>query len=229
MRHLGYTLTKIKKALLILPILAFLSNACSNDSNEKFEIKNRKAVIIILADDLGGHLECMGTPAIKTPATTALAQEGIIFTNAFSSCASCSPSRASILTGMYQHSNGLWRNVVSPAITSPFSEFRKEQEKKYVRVGVWEHIPSLIELLNSNDIFTGITNKYHVTPSWKFVFEGRIKLGNSPVDYAKEVDELLSMAGNRSFFLLVNVGSSHRPFQNHLKFAQDLQFLDIHL
>ncbi len=59
-------------------------------------------VIIINADDLGyGDLSCYGATKIQTPHVDHLAAEGLRFTNAHSTSATCTPSRYALLTGKY--------------------------------------------------------------------------------------------------------------------------------
>jgi arylsulfatase A len=59
-------------------------------------------VIVILTDDLGyGDLSCYGATKINTPNIDKLAKQGIRFTNAHSTSATCTPSRYAILTGQY--------------------------------------------------------------------------------------------------------------------------------
>ena len=59
-------------------------------------------VVFIMADDLGyGDLSCYGAEHFKTPACDRLAQEGMLFTDAHSPSAVCTPSRYSVLTGRY--------------------------------------------------------------------------------------------------------------------------------
>ncbi|TDE53249.1 sulfatase family protein [Flavobacterium sp. GT3P67] len=59
-------------------------------------------VIIILTDDLGyGDLSCYGATKINTPNIDKLAKQGIRFTNAHSTSATCTPSRYAIMTGQY--------------------------------------------------------------------------------------------------------------------------------
>lgn len=59
-------------------------------------------VIIVYADDLGyGDLSCYGATKIMTPNIDKLAKKGIRFTRAYSSSATCTPSRYSLMTGHY--------------------------------------------------------------------------------------------------------------------------------
>jgi arylsulfatase A-like enzyme len=58
-------------------------------------------IVLIYADDLGyGDVSCNGG-AIKTPNIDRLAREGVRFTDAHSSAATCTPSRFALLTGQY--------------------------------------------------------------------------------------------------------------------------------
>lgn len=63
---------------------------------------NRPNIILIIADDLAVQdLGCYGHPTLKTPNIDRLANEGMRFTRAFVTASSCSPSRASLLTGRF--------------------------------------------------------------------------------------------------------------------------------
>jgi arylsulfatase A-like enzyme len=64
-------------------------------------------IVVFIADDQGyGDLGCYGNTAIKTPHIDRLAREGMRLDRAFLTISSCSPSRASILTGRYPHNTG---------------------------------------------------------------------------------------------------------------------------
>ena len=63
---------------------------------------NRPNIVFILADDLGyGDLTCYGATKVQTPKMDALANAGILFTDAHAPSAVCTPSRYSVLTGRY--------------------------------------------------------------------------------------------------------------------------------
>ena len=59
-------------------------------------------VIFILADDLGyGDLSCYGQSKFNTPNIDRLAASGIRFTNHYSGCTVCAPSRCALMTGLH--------------------------------------------------------------------------------------------------------------------------------
>lgn len=59
-------------------------------------------IVIFLADDLGWTgLNCFGSDFYETPNLDRLAQNGMKFTSAYSGCTVCSPTRASLMTGLY--------------------------------------------------------------------------------------------------------------------------------
>ncbi len=104
---------KIHYFLLIAAGIFF---SCGNESSPSKESKLKiqfikgskpRNVIFILADD--HRYDFMGftgkVPWLKTPGMDRLAKEGAYFKNAFVTTALCSPSRASILTGLYSHTH----------------------------------------------------------------------------------------------------------------------------
>jgi arylsulfatase A-like enzyme len=62
----------------------------------------RPNVVFILIDDLGWtDLGCYGSDFYLTPHIDQLARDGMRFTQAYSACTVCSPTRAAVLTGKY--------------------------------------------------------------------------------------------------------------------------------
>jgi N-sulfoglucosamine sulfohydrolase len=86
------------KRILILLFAALLSSLVALE---------KPNIILIIADDMNWD-DCgaYGHPAIKTPNIDALAKSGLTFQHAYLTASSCSPSRASIITGRYPHNTG---------------------------------------------------------------------------------------------------------------------------
>jgi N-sulfoglucosamine sulfohydrolase len=66
----------------------------------------RPNILYIHSHDTGRYVQPYGH-AIPTPNIQRLAEKGILFRKAFSAASTCSPSRASLLTGQYPHCNGM--------------------------------------------------------------------------------------------------------------------------
>ncbi len=106
----------IKYSFLLPLILVVVS--CNQPTQNKFVLARQEGVkprnvIFILSDD--HRYDFMGftgkVPWLKTPNLDRLATEGAYFENAFVTTALCSPSRASILTGLYSHTHTVVDNV----------------------------------------------------------------------------------------------------------------------
>ncbi len=63
-------------------------------------------VVIVITHDTGRRLGVYGR-RVATPSLDRLAREGVVFGQAYCAAPQCSPSRASLLTGLAPHSNGL--------------------------------------------------------------------------------------------------------------------------
>jgi uncharacterized sulfatase len=91
--------------LLPLALLALAPAAAVADGPPK------PNVVIYLSDDHGPEfVGCYGNPVIHTPNIDALARAGTRFTQVFAASPTCSPSRASMYTGLYPPRNGLMGN-----------------------------------------------------------------------------------------------------------------------
>jgi len=102
---------------------------------------NRPNIILILADNVQHNaLGCTGHPFIQTPGLNRLASQGIIFTNTFNTTSLCSPSRASILTGLYAHNHGVLNNYTVWRGGLTFLEALKTAGYETAFFGKW-HMP----------------------------------------------------------------------------------------
>jgi len=90
----------------LISIAAFFSPASATGET----MKEKPNFLVIFVDDMGfNDLGCYGAkdPGIKTPNLDRMAEEGIRFTDWFSACSVCAPSRAALLTGRYPQRCGL--------------------------------------------------------------------------------------------------------------------------
>ena len=78
----------------------------------------RPNILVVLLDDLRWDtLGYAGHPHVRTPQIDRIANEGVQFTNAFCTTSLCSPSRASLLSGLYAHTHGVTNNFTEMAPT----------------------------------------------------------------------------------------------------------------
>lgn len=112
----------MKRALLAAAIVvsAIVPGGCGRAAPD--QTARRPNILFILLDDLRWDaLGYAGHPHVKTPQIDRIANEGVNFKNAFCTTSLCSPSRASLLSGMYAHKHGVTNNFTEfPAQMNSF-------------------------------------------------------------------------------------------------------------
>jgi arylsulfatase len=98
---------KINQRGICIYLLFFcLTLSVSAQQKPATEVKKRPNIIIILADDMGySDIGCFGSET-QTPNLDALGKSGIKMTQ-FYNASRCCPTRASLMTGLYQHQAGV--------------------------------------------------------------------------------------------------------------------------
>jgi N-sulfoglucosamine sulfohydrolase len=162
----------------------------------------RPNVVLIVADDHGTDaLGCYGNKVIQTPHLDQLAAEGVRFTNAFCTSASCSPSRSVLLTGQQNHTNGMY------GLEHSFHHFSSFPTA--------ESLPVLLEKAGYR---TGRVGKYHVAPADVFRFQQVLSdgaannpaaMGRSPVEMAERCRSFVARQ-DEPFFLYYASDDPHR-------------------
>ena len=118
-------------------------------------------LVLIFCDDLGyGDLSCYGSEKNPTPAIDALAEQGMRFTQFYSSSPVCTPSRASLMTGCYAQRVGMQEDATGHWVLIPrsrrgldpkevtFAEALKAEGYATACIGKWhlgdqpEHLPT---------------------------------------------------------------------------------------
>jgi arylsulfatase A len=119
---------------------------------------SRPNIVFILAADLGyTALACYGNPYHRTPNIDSLAKKGLKFTQAYSACPVCSPSRAAIMTGKYPARLHL-TNFIAGDRTDPASPVLPAKWTKYLPSSE----TTLAEILRDNGYHTGVVGKWHL-------------------------------------------------------------------
>mgnify|MGYP001352341315 FL=1 len=220
----------LMKRLIISLVCFSILFSCSIDSDSKPNI------IIILADDAGySDFGFMGSDEIKTPNIDQLALDGVTFNNAYVSASVCSPSRAGLLTGMYQQRFGHECNLDSDVNNSfdpnqiTIAEALKTEGYNTGLIGKW-HLGDKTQnhpLKNGFDYFWGFISgarNYFYDPNEKSRnsirnvvenysetnFEGYLTdvLGNKAVNFIDKNHQ-----SNTPFFLFLSFNAPHTPMQ----------------
>jgi N-acetylglucosamine-6-sulfatase len=99
----------------------------------------RPNVLFILTDDQ--RWDCMsiaGHPYLKTPNIDRIGKEGVYFRNTFCTTSLCSPSRASILSGLYAHTHKVQNNFTEyPNDLSSFPRVMHDAGYETAYIGKW--------------------------------------------------------------------------------------------
>ncbi len=94
-------------AIAFLAVQLFLPGLVNSQEQAAAEVKPN--VLLIAIDDLNDWTSCLrGHPQARTPHMDRLADQGTLFANAHCQSPVCNPSRASLMTGRYPHSTGLY-------------------------------------------------------------------------------------------------------------------------
>lgn len=194
----------MKKIYLLLPfILCWIS-----DSNAQKKQGKRPNIILLIADDLGcDDVGAYGHPTIITPNIDQLARDGMRFNHAYLTTSSCSPSRASIITGTYPHQTDAEQlHWPVPANKITFVEKLKAAGYWTGQAGKWHLGDSLTNRFNYLNIES--TDGYIVSNQPKQA-EPAGKDGSGCQNW---VSTLKKHPKNKPFFLWLASVDPHRPY-----------------
>jgi len=150
----------------------------------------RPNVIILIADDLAWNdVGCFGHPTIRTPHLDRMAAEGMRFTSAFLTAASCSPTRCSVITGRYPHATGaaeLHQPLPADQVAFP-------------------------GLLKAGGYYTAAAGKWHMGDDARRHFD-RI-YGGGPSGGEQWLRALRERPNDRPFLMWLAASDPHRPYR----------------
>ena len=132
----------------------FTALSCQQLVADEVDTQVRPNVVIVLADDLGyGDVQAFNKDSnIPTPHLNALAKQGMMFTDAHSNSAVCTPTRYGLLTGRYCWRSRLKRGVLFPPKDAPLIENGR---------------PTIASFLKKNGYQTAMVGKWHLGIGWQ--------------------------------------------------------------
>ncbi len=190
-------------SFLILGILLIASISCKTNKKENKPL-DQPNIILIIADDVSWNdIGPYGNPHIRTPNLDQLAKDGMLFNEAFLTTSSCSPSRTSIISGLYPH------NTDAEQLSWPLPQEKKTFVKELKNAGYW----------------TGLAGKYHLGNAVKDDFDVLLEMQwkDAPIGLDRKLvgdgsgcDDWIKLLQNRPkdkpFFAWLASFDAHRPF-----------------
>jgi len=219
-------------------LIAFIASKFLASDNTCISAEKPKPpnIVFIMADDLGWtDLGCFGSDFYQTPHLDKLAAGGMRFTQNYSACNACSPTRGALMTGMYPARTHLtdwipgWGRVADKKLKSP--KWTKRLEHQHT---------TLAEALHENGYATFHLGKWHLGgPGWYPKDSGfDVNIGGSvrglPPSYyypykglAEQWDSRLTAAQRKDLYLTDRLGAeaaalvreaADKPFFMYLSF-----------
>ena len=197
----------MKYSLSLLTIVTFLPALLSCRHSAKEPAGKRPNILFVIADDQSfPYASVYGAAGVHTPAFDQVAENGVLFYNAFAAAPQCSPSRAAILTG-----KNIWQLEEAGTHSSYFP-------KKF---------PVFTSLLDSAGYKVGYTGKAWAPGNWKDAGWAHNPVGIeynkekltppskniSAIDYFKNfVDFYEEKQPDEPFFFWYGANEPHRPY-----------------
>lgn len=173
---------------LTYPLLFLLLLSHSSQGQESST--ERPNILLIVAEDMGRDINPYRDMPFATPGLDALADRGVVFTNAYAAAPSCSSSRASLFTGLMPHANG---------------QIGLVGRGSSIRPG----LATFVDALRQLGYFTSATYKLHVDPAPKFDTLGTRCC--DPIGLVKDALEAIEYASKESmpWFVMLNLWDTH--------------------
>ena len=158
--------------------------------------KKKPNILYLHSHDSGRYIQPYGHN-VSTPNLQQLAEDGIIFRQAFCANPTCSPSRAALLTGQAPHSNGM---VGLAHLGMTLNNYD-------------EHIVNTLKNVGYNTVLSGTQ---HVAPEAEMIGYDRIlqkEVKNKKNAAEVLADNFIKEDHEKPFFLSVGFDDTHRKFE----------------
>lgn len=177
--------------------MSTLLSTCGLAATSGQEAKPQPNILFIFAEDMGLDINPYLKVPFDTPGFDRLAAEGATFNNAWATQASCSPSRASVFTGLYPHQHG---------------QISLQNRGSRVHPG----IATYMDALRAANYYTGVTYKIHFEPTPEFDFGPQNTAWGRPYRLAAAAEQVMDTAAEQGqpWFLMLNTFDSHAVNRN---------------
>ena len=202
------------------------------------QVPGRPNVVLIMTDDAGyGDFGSYGAPDIKTPNIDAIGREGVRLTDFYANGATCTPTRAGLISGRYQQRFGLeaplqaqgeadWGRGL-PATGASLPQLLKQSGYTTALVGKW-HLGWKDEFspkAHGFDYFFGFKSAfvdyYQHTPGPAAPIRHDLFENEQPVEVRGYMTDLITQRSvafieknaTRPFFIDVAYNAPHWPYQ----------------
>lgn len=180
-------------------IIQFIFVMTNNDGRGRWRVDRKPNIVLILNDDMGySDIGCYGGE-VDTPHLNQLAASGLRFTQ-FYNTARCSPSRASLLTGLHPHQTGIGvltydmgpegypGNLNKECVT--IAEVLKESGYATYMSGKWHIAGSLLEPTDAWPMQRGFDQFYGtIIGAGSFYDPNTLTRGNDNIEHEAAEDE----------------------------------------
>ena len=196
-----------KSNIRYLVCIGFMLLSCISEKKQKDGAEERPNIVFIIADDMAwDDSGAYGHPNIRTPNIDKLASDGMRFDNAFLTASSCSPSRTSIITGLYPHNTDAEQlHWPLPADKVTFVEHLKDSGYWTAQAGKW-HLGDAVED-RFDTIYKVGTSGFQLAPDGKKAVQKGD--GSGCENWVRALEERQK---DKPFFLWLAAVDPHRPY-----------------
>ncbi len=176
-------------------------------------VGSRPNLVLILADDMAwDDCSLYGNKGLSTPNIDRLAAEGMRFDRAFLTISSCSPSRASIITGRYPHQTD------AEQLHWPIPKEQVTFSERLMKAGYWTASVGKFHMGEAmknrfNKVIEADMSGFIVNAKGTFQESAR---GDAKSGASEWVKVLKSRPRNKPFFLWLAALDPHRPYDQKI-------------
>lgn len=159
-RHFQH-FSRLRLQVLMPALLLCFDFAAAQDPGIASRGYRRPSVLVFIVDDLGQRdLACYGSTFYETPHIDQLAKTGVRLTSAYAACPVCSPTRASLITGLYPQRTGI-TDYIGAAQPAAWKRNTRHLPAPYATQLGLEHV-TIAERLRAEGYATFFGGKWHL-------------------------------------------------------------------